>query len=66
MSSEFAELSERLRLLSALIRTARPFRASGPLAERACVAVLARKYPDDLRRLAAELEEPREPHAYGG
>lgn len=28
--------------------------------------VLARKYPDDLRRLAAELKDPEEPRAYGG
>lgn len=56
MSSEFAELCERLRHLSALIR-ATPFRAAGPIAERACLAVLARKYPDDLRRLTADLDE---------
>lgn len=54
MSSEFAELSERLHRLSALIRTM-PFLGAGPIAERALLAVLARKYPDDVVRLAAEV-----------
>lgn len=65
MSSEFTRLSERLDQLSALLRTT-PFRAGGPLAERACLAVLARKYPDDLRRLVADLEEREGRRTCGG